>query len=60
MVEKGWITLKGDHGFSELHNVDDKQTICAGFPEGVDDENNSADACQGDSGGPLVRYGNKK
>ena len=47
--------MKEDHGFSELHNLNDKQTLCAGFPEGVDEENNSADACQGDSGGPLVR-----
>ena len=38
-----------------IHNIGDQTALCAGYPAGVDENSNVADACQGDSGGPLVR-----
>merc|ERR1711990_24995 len=37
------------------HNLGTSTAICAGYPKGLDQWGNQADACQGDSGGPLVR-----
>ena len=39
-----------------IHNVGTDTAVCAGYPDGINPNNNeNADACQGDSGGPLVR-----
>lgn len=34
----------------------DDATVCAGFPDGLNQDDNEADSCQGDSGGPLVQF----
>ena len=39
-----------------VHNVGTDTAICAGYPNGINPNNDEeADACQGDSGGSLVR-----
>ncbi|CAG5102275.1 Oidioi.mRNA.OKI2018_I69.chr1.g225.t1.cds [Oikopleura dioica] len=42
-------------GFGNVVMLDDA-TICAGFPDGLNQDDNEADSCQGDSGGPLVQF----
>jgi len=47
--------VKIQFDYDTLHNLEDDQTICAGFEDGLNDDGVLSDGCQGDSGGPLVR-----